>query len=103
MYQTLVYGCDDAFSYEPVRLQFQQSASSLEALQAKIDAYKAHFAGGYFSLLHLVVQKVNHEEGGAVELVHNEFGKNPLKVRVVINPEALAIKQAKLNKQKELV
>lgn len=64
----------------------------------KVNSYREHFAQGRLSSIHIVLQKITHDESGQIEVLLNEYGQHPLKVRVVINPEALEVKMAKTGK-----
>lgn len=70
---------------------------------SKVNSYREHFAQGRMSSIHIVLQKITHDESGQIEVLLNEYGKHPLKVRVVINPEALEVKMAKTVKSKKSV
>jgi hypothetical protein len=92
MIQVLVYGSEDLFSYDDVALLYQKWCPNEEQAKITIANYKEYFGRGKLSCMHILAQKIHHKNG-VVEVVENSYGENPLKVRVVINPEALEIKQ----------
>lgn len=90
MKQLLIYVSTDPYSHDlKLYKQMNEPAGhSLESMQAHIDAVKLDFNRKNLSALHLLMLDIK-VEAGTVELVLNEFGKNPLKTRLEINPKAV--------------
>ena len=93
MYQLLIYACEDQFSHLPLKKAYDKAAMDLSSVMEKVSIYRAHFQAKGFSAMHLIVLDI--QTSGAVSVVLNEYGENPVKTRTVINPEALEIKKAK--------
>lgn len=95
MYQLLIYGSEDQYSYDNFQLQFQMSSVDLAKIGNYIANYKAVFDAKKYSSLHILLQNIDHKSGH-IEVLENVYGENPLKERVIINQKALEIRQEKL-------
>lgn len=99
IFQLNIYGCDNAYETTPIRALYQRSGTSPDAFNGMIQDYRNALKERAITILHIVVQKMD-TENGTIEILQNEVGRVEPRKRTVINPAAEAIIKAKKAQKK---
>lgn len=94
MYQLNIYGCDNPYETSPIRNLYQRFGSDPGAWNGMITDYRTALKERSITVLHVVIQKID-TDNGTIEIVTNEVGRVEPRKRTVINPAAEAIVKAK--------
>jgi hypothetical protein len=96
-----ISACTDPFSYTPMRVQLARNSLdySMRDLEINIRDYENALKSGQFSRILIHMIDVNSETG-EVTVDINRVGENPLKTKKVINPDAAAVREARLARAK---
>jgi hypothetical protein len=90
-----VYGSSDPYSHDmsPILVKTGYDYSDHD-INGWVDKYTQRFAAQQYSAISIVVVDVNTETGEAAVLVNTQ-GKHPLIQKVIVNPSAQAIREAR--------
>ncbi len=94
--------CSDPFSHTPMKVSCARTGldCSENDLRRYVKDYGDALKTGQFSRIHIHLIDVNPETG-EVSVEINRVGENPLKTKKVINPDAMAVREARLARAKE--
>lgn len=97
-----ISACADPFSYTPMQVSTARNSLdySMRDLENLIRDYENALKSGQFSRIHIHMIDINPETG-EVTLEINRVGENPLKTKKIINPDAAAVREARLARAKE--
>ena len=97
-----ISACTDPFSYTPMKVSTARNSLdySMRDLETYIRDYENALKSGQFSRIHIHMIDINPETG-EVTVEINRVGENPLKTKKVINPDAAAVREARLARAKE--
>jgi hypothetical protein len=99
-----ISACADPFSYTPMKVSTARHSLdySMRDLENYIRDYESALKSGQFSRIHIHMIDINPETG-EVTVEINRVGENPLKTKKVINPDAAAVREARLARAKERI
>ncbi len=97
-----ISSCSDPFSHTPMKVSAARNSLdySMRDLETYIRDYENALKSGQFSRIHIHMIDINPETG-EVTVDINRVGENPLKTKKVINPDAAAVREARLARAKE--
>lgn len=89
--QALIYTNPDLYSYGQLDLVHQRFFTSTPDAEADIsyylEKYREKFADKKYSELHILILHLD-PANGVTEVLTNEYGQNPLKIKTIINAAA---------------
>ena len=100
----VISACTDPFSHSPMKVQvIKNSLDYSEADREKIILdYEDALKRGQFSKLSIHLIEVSPETGEVTVLI-NRIGENPIKTKIVVNPKAKEVREARLARAKDKV